>query len=109
MQMIDFINKSFTGDNTIHKNKSGANIVKAYKIFLIAHNGSGFDLYIVMNNLDKNMTSLKKDKTERGLIKLSFRSGYMNETPQYIIVVCTKSPISRPLAEIGRKYVSNQS
>ena len=52
LQMFDYINKNFI-DKINKKNKSGANNVKSYKITLIAHKASGFDSYIVMNNLDK--------------------------------------------------------
>ena len=37
-QMIEYINKNYTGDKVIHKNKSGANVVKSYKTTLVAHN-----------------------------------------------------------------------
>ena len=98
------LKKNFTVDNIIHKNKSGTNIVKPYKIILIAHNSSGFGSYIVMDSLYNKMTSLKLVKTDRGLLKLSFRSGFINEIPQYIKIIRSKSHKSGSIAEIGREY-----
>ena len=103
--MIEYINKNYTGDKIIHKNKSGANIVKSYKITLLAHNASGFDSYIVLNNLLKNTAlSFKIVKTDRGIIKLQFTSGKINKTPQYIKIVCSRSHIAGSLADIGKEY-----
>ena len=103
--MIEYINKNYLGDKVIQKDKSGANIVKSYKITLIAHNSSGFDSYIILNNLLKNTAlSSKIVKTDRGIIKLQFNSGKINQTPQYIKIVCSKSHISGSLSEIGKEY-----
>ena len=104
-QMIEYINKNYTGDKIIHRNKSGANIVKSNKITLVAHNSSGFDSYIILNNLLKNTAlSSKIVKTDRGIIKLQFNAGNINKTPQYIKIVCRKSHISGSLADIGKEY-----
>ena len=105
IQMIEYLNKNYTGDKIIHKHKSGANIVKSYKITLVAHNSSGFDSYIKLNNLLKNTAlSSKIIKTDRGIIKLQINSGKVNNTPQYIKIVCSRSHISGSLADIGREY-----
>ena len=104
LQIIDYINKNFIGDKINKKNKSGANIVKSYKITLIAHKASGFHSYVVMKNLDKKKTSLKTVKTDICVVKLSFISGLINETPQYFKIICSKSHISGSLAERGTEY-----
>ena len=105
VQMVEYINKNYTGDKIIHRNKSGVNIVKSYRTTLVAHNSSGFDSYIILNNLLKNTAlSSKIIKTDRGIIKLQFNSGKINNTPQYIKIVCSRSHISGSLAVIGREY-----
>ena len=105
VQMIEYINKNYTGDKIIHRNKSGANIVKSYRITLVAHNSSAFDSYIILNNLLKNTAlSSKIVRTDRGIIKLQFNSGKINNTPQYIKIVCSGSHIAGSLADIGREY-----
>ena len=47
----------------------------AGRILLFAHNSSGFDSWVVLNSLVKDITELKIVKTARGLISLSFRCG----------------------------------
>ena len=59
MQMVRYLNENYEGDRVFHTDKCRTNIVKSYNITLIAHNASGFDRYLVIYNLDKNITSLK--------------------------------------------------
>ena len=103
--MIEIINKNYLGDKIIHKNKSGDKVVNSYKVTLVAHNSSGFDSYIILNNLlIKKALSSKIVKTDRGIIKLQFNSGKINQTPQYIKIICSKSHISGSLSDIGKEY-----
>ena len=75
---------------------------------LVAHNSSGFDSWVVLNSLIKEITDLKIIKTARGLISLSFRCGVkiVNtvEVPQYVKFTCSKSPIKSSLEKIGKEY-----
>ena len=75
---------------------------------LVAHNSSGFDKWVVLNSLIKEITDLKIIKTARGLISLSFRCGVkiVNtvEVPQYVKFTCSKSHIKGSLEKIGKEY-----
>ena len=48
--------------------------------------------------------SSKIVKTSRGIIELQKNAGKINQTPQYIKLVCSKSHISGSLSKIGREY-----
>ena len=75
---------------------------------LVAHNSSGFDSWVVLNSLIKEITDLKIIKTARGLISLSFRCGVkiVNtvEVPQYVKFTCSKSHIKGSSEKIGKEY-----
>ena len=73
---------------------------------LVAHNSSGFDSWVGLNSLVKDITELKTIKTARALISLSFRCGYkiVNtvEVPQNVKFTCTKPHVKGSLEKIGR-------
>ena len=73
----------------------------------MANNSSGFDSWVVLNSLVKEITELKVLKTARGLISLSFRCGFkiVNtvEVPQYLKFTCSKTHIKGSLEKIGRE------
>ena len=80
MQMVDYINKNYEEEKIIQENKLGTRIVQSYKNTLIAHIACGFDSYIIKHNLGKK-NIIKKFVTDRGLVKLGFRSGDINTVP----------------------------
>ena len=67
--------------------------MSSYKYQFDGHNASGFDNYIVLNSLPESHTSVKKIKTSRALIRLSFRAGSVyedgREIPKYAKFVCS--------------------
>ena len=70
-----FFSENYEGDERTFIDK-GDEIVSWYRIFLLAHNGSGFDSWVVLNSLDEELKDLKIVRTtSRGLISLSFRCG----------------------------------
>ena len=75
---------------------------------MVAHNSSGFDSWVVLNSLVKEITELKITKSARGLISLPFRCGLKMvntvEVPQYVKITCTKSHIKGSLEKISREY-----
>ena len=75
---------------------------------MVAHNASGFDSWVVLNALVREITKLKIVKSARRLISLSFRCGVKKvitvEVPQYVKLTCTKSHIEGSLQKIGREY-----
>ena len=108
MNMLKYISENFDGDERTYIDRDGDEIVSSYRLLLVAHNSSGFDSWVVLNSLIKDITDLKIIKTARGLISLSFRCGFkiVNtvEVPQYVKFTCSKSHIKGSLEKIGREY-----
>ena len=108
MNMLKYISENYDGDERTYIDKDGDEIISSYRLLLVAHNSSGFDSWIVLNSLIKEITDLKIIKTARGLISLSFRCGVkiVNtcEVPQYVKFTCTKSHIKGSLNNIGEEY-----
>ena len=108
MNMLKYISENYDGDERTYVDKDGDEIVSSYRLLLVAHNSSGFDSWVVLNSLIKDITELKIIKTARGLISLSFRCGFkiVNtvEVPQYVKFTCSKSHIKGSLEKIGKEY-----
>ena len=108
MNMLKYISENYDGDERTFIDKDGDEIISSYRLLLVAHNSSGFDSWVVLNSLVKEITDLKIIKTARGLISLSFRCGVkiVNtcEVPQYVKFTCSKSHIKGSLNKIGKEY-----
>ena len=108
LNMLKYISENYEGDERTYIDKDGNEIISSYRLLLIAHNSSGFDSWVVLNSLVKEITDLKIIKTARGLISLSFRCGFkiVNtvEVPQYVKFTCSKSHIKGSFEKIGREY-----
>ena len=108
MNMLNYISENYDGDERTYIDRDGDEIVSSYRLLLVAHNSSGFDSWVVLNSLIKDITDLKIIKTARGLISLSFRCGVkiVNtiEVPQYVKFTCSKSHIKGSLEKIGKEY-----
>ena len=109
MDMLKYISEKYDGDERTYIDKDGDEIISnQYRRLLVAHISSGFDSWVVLNSLIKEITELKIIKTTRGLISLSFRCvvRIVNtvEVPQYVKFTCSKSHIKGSLEKIGREY-----
>ena len=108
MNMLKYISENYDGDERTYIDKDGDAIISSYRLLLVAHNSSGFDSWVVLNSLIKDITELKSIKTARGLISLSFRCGFKTintvEVPQYVKFTCSNSHIKGSLEKIGREY-----
>ena len=108
MNMLKYISENYEGDEKTYIDRDGDEIVSSYRFSLVAHNSSGFDSWVVLNSLVKDIKDLKILKTARGLISLSFRCGFkiVNtcEVPQYVKFTCTKPHIKGTLNKIGKEY-----
>ena len=49
MNMPKYISKNYDGDGRTFINKDGDDIVSSYRLLLVAHNDSGFDIWVVLN------------------------------------------------------------
>ena len=56
MNMLKYISKNYDGDERTYIDKDGDEIISSYRLLLVAHNSSGFDSWIVLNSLIKEIT-----------------------------------------------------
>ena len=80
-EMLDLV-LSFIGGPKKIKNK-----IVEYNLYLIPHNGSGFDGYVVLNNLPQWRSVVKPIKNGRGIVSLKIFNGYVDpgkKIPQYV-------------------------
>ena len=99
-KMLDYV-LQFKGEPKRINNK----IVK-YNLYLIAHKGSGFDSYVVLNNLPQWRT-FELIKNGSGIVSLQIFNGYVDpvkKIPQYVHLRCGLLHIKDSLKNIGRSY-----
>ena len=92
--MLDHV-LSLKGEPEKIKNK-----IVEYNLYLIAHNGSGFDSYVVLNNLPRWRSVVKLIKNGRGIVSLKIFNGYVDQNkkiPQYVHFRCGKVHINNKL------------
>ena len=106
--MLKYISENYQGDGRTYIDEDGDKIVSSYRLLLVAHISSGFDSWVLLNSLVKDITDLKIIKTARGLFPLSFRCGVrmvnILEVPQYVKFICSKSHIKGSLEKIGKEH-----
>ena len=88
------------------------NKIVEYNLYLIAHNGSGFDSYVVLNNLPQWRNVVKLIKNGRGIVSLKIFNGYVDENkkiPQYVHFRCGRVHINQNLKKIGESYKLQES
>ena len=81
IEMLDHV-LLFKGEPKKIKNK-----FVEYNLYLIAHNGSRFDIYVVFNNLPQWRSVVKLIKNGAGIISLKIINGFVDEKkkiPQYL-------------------------
>ena len=99
-KMLDYV-LQYKGEPKRINNK----IVK-YKLHLIAHKGSGFDSYVVLNNLPQWIT-FKLIKNGSGIVSLRIFNGYVDQNktiPQFVYPRCGLLHIKDSLNNIGKSY-----
>ena len=96
-EMLDHV-LSYKGEPKKVKNK-----IVEYNLYLIAHNGSGFDSYVVLNNLPQWRSVVKLIKNGRGIVSLKtlkIFNGYVDQNeklPQYVHFRCGRVHINNSL------------
>ena len=99
-KMLDYV-LQYKGEPKRTNNK----IVK-YNLYLIAHKGSGFNSYVVLNNLPQWRT-VKLIKNGSGIVSLKIFNGYVDQNkkiPQYVHLRCGLLHIKDSLKNIGKSY-----
>ena len=74
---------------------------------MIAHNGSGFDSYVVLNNLPQWGSVVSLIKNGAGIVSLKIFDGHVDEEkkiPQYVHFRCRRVHINRSLKQTGISY-----
>ena len=100
-EMLDHV-LSFKGEPKKIKNK-----IVEYNLYLIAHNGSGFDSYVVLNNLPQWRSVVKLIKNRAGIVSLKIFNGYVDQNkkiPQYVHFRCGRVHNNKSLRRIGESY-----
>ena len=90
-EMLDHV-LSFKGEPKKVKKK-----FVEYNLFLIAHNGSGFDIYVVLNNLPQWRSIVKPIENGTGNFSLKILNSYVDENkkiPQYVHFNCGRVHIN---------------
>ena len=59
MNMLKYISEDYDGDERTYIDKYRDEIISSYRLLLVAHNSSGFDSWVVLNSLVKEITDLK--------------------------------------------------
>ena len=77
-----------------------------YNLYVIAHNGSRFDSYVVLTNLPHWRSVAKLIKDGAGFISPKIFNSFVDEkkTPQYVHFRCGRVHISERLKKIGESY-----
>ena len=79
---------------------------------MIAHNGSGFDSYVVLNNLPQWRSVVKLIKNGAGIVSLKLFNGYVDpvkKIPQYVHFRCGRVHDNQKLRKIGESYKLQES
>ena len=81
-------------------------------LYLTAHNGSGFDSYVVLNNLPQWRSVVKLNKNGAGIVSLKLVNGYVDQNkkiPQYFRFRCGRVHINKSLRKIGESFKLQES
>ena len=67
VNMLKFLSESYEGDERTYFDKDGDEMFNSYRLLLVAHNASGFDIWVVPKSLVEELTELKFIKSATGL------------------------------------------
>ena len=89
------------------ENRKKLKKIVEYNLYLIAHNGSGFDSYVVLNNLPQWRSVVKLIKNGRSFVSLKIFNVYVDpvkKIAQYVYFKCGRVHINERLERIGKSY-----
>ena len=86
--------------------KANKNKILEYDLQLHAHSGSGFDTWIVSNNLPCDKRIVNFIKNRKGIIELKIFNGYIGknekQVPQYLHFRCGMTHLNYSLKKLGK-------
>ena len=110
---------AFAGDNCINnaldfclklkgEKRKVKNKIVEYNLQMHAHNGSGFDTWIFLNNLPCDKHIVDNIKNGKGIISLKILNGYIaknnKQIPQYLIFRCGMTFLNYSLEKLGKTF-----
>ena len=90
--------------------KNGKEIIVEYELKMIAHNGSGLDSWIILDNLPEWARITSMIKTGKGIINMKIYNGMCDVKsnskgkPQYLIFNCSANHMKPSLRILGETY-----
>ena len=100
---LDFCKKMKSEEYKDKKRK-----VLEYNLQLHAHNGSGFDTWIVLKNLPCDKRIAKRIKNGKRIIELKVLHGYIEKNKkqilQYLHLRCGKTHLKHSLEKLGKTF-----
>ena len=76
---------------------------------LIAHNGSGFDSWPILNNLPKGRKLLIIVKNGKGIISLKIHNGDIKGKPQYTTFTCSRTHLNKSSKNLMKLLIYNKN
>ena len=78
-----------------------------YSLYLLVHEGSGFDSYVVLKNLHQWRTVVSLIENGLGIVSFKIFNGYVDQykkIPKYVHFKCGFLHIKDSLKKIGKSY-----
>ena len=94
------------------ENRKKTKKIVEYNLYLIAHNGCGFDGYVVIKKLPQWRKVVKLVKNGAGIISLKTFNGYVDlakKIPQYVHFRCGRVNSNKSWRKIGERYKLQES
>ena len=89
------------------------NEIVEYNLQMHAHNGSGFDTWIVLNNLDCDKRIVNVIKNGKGIIEIKVFNGYIEKNkkqiPQFLHFRCGMTHLNYSLEKLGKTFILPKS
>ena len=89
-----------------YRDKKGK--VPEYNLQIHAHNASGFDTWIVLNNLPCDKRIVNINKNGKDILELKVFNGYIEknkkQSPQYLHSKCGMTHLNSPIKKFGKTF-----
>ena len=111
---------AFDGDNCVEtvldfclklkrvERKDNNNKILEYSLQLHAHNGWGFDTWIVLKILSCDKRFVNNNRNGKGIIELKLSNGYFEtnrkQKPQYLHFICGMTQLNFSFKKLGKTF-----